>query len=203
METQPQTKLHPHNRREHKHNPAHLNRVLWRTSIAVLITGTIMLTQFHMGHGAHAHTFAGIPRGIWIYAHRIAALCWTFALIHHLQIHGKIIRRILSPINRRPGQTFLLYLSAIAFLSGMIAWVVFPRGAGSTSASARHIFTDVHNFSCIFLTIGCITHITRRWKRMYPKQSHPASQEEAPTNQKTSAHKMTLSKTKMNYFPSS
>ncbi|HPO13477.1 MAG TPA: DUF4405 domain-containing protein [Candidatus Hydrogenedentes bacterium] len=144
----------------------HLNRSLLLASIAILASGLLLFTQFHIGHGAHAIVFARISKAYWRDLHRVAALFFLFYSVHHLHIHWRIIKRHLARFKLLQGQVLLLFLFSIVLITGLIGWLVLPGGY-NPEYTPRHLCIDIHNLTGIPLTLGLFLHLRRRWRLLW------------------------------------
>ncbi len=141
----------------------HLNRVLLGALIAIAGTGLFLFTQFHIGRGHDAVEFAGIPKAYWRDLHRIAAVFFFAVMVHHLHIHWRTIKRLLTHLWRLRGQAVLFLLFSMVSVTGLVAWTLLPHTAEAL-APVRHFCIDVHNITGLMLVTGLILHLRRRWR---------------------------------------
>lgn len=141
----------------------HLNVQLTIASALVMLTGLVLFTQFHVGGGKHTAAFAGIPRWYWINVHRIAALFFTFFVVHHLAAHWRVVRLLFKRLPRFRGQTLFLTLFLVVALMGLTPWLAFKHGRGGPQG-LRHTFIDIHDIAGLFLLAGTVLHLRKRWR---------------------------------------
>lgn len=163
----------------------HLNLPFLIVFAWAMISGLLMFTQFHVGHGAFAVSWAGIPKTFWLNIHRIGALCFLVLFVHHLLAHERIVGRRLVKPWQAPAQFMLMLLASITVLAGFTAWIWFSTGMPLHN-NARHLCIDIHNISGLLALAGMIEHIRRRWARLWRSQKRSGGNprtEQAETNQ--------------------
>jgi hypothetical protein len=71
-------------------------------TLAVFATGLVMLLEFHVGHGARARAFAGVPRDAWRQLHLVSGITFLLRIGTHLGSHRNYIQNVLKrPVHGR------------------------------------------------------------------------------------------------------
>ena len=151
-----------------------LNIINLFISIFVFGTGLILLTQFHMGHGAYQKEWLGLGKNFWLTIHQASAVGFLAGCVVHLQRHWKYIKTVVTrwrnnlprKIKSRTFQQVLLLVTTLVVLcAGFYPWIVMP---GATLEVVEfHKWIDVHARVGILVLIGMGVHITRRWRRIF------------------------------------
>ena len=151
------------------------NLNVFNLTISVLVfgTGLILLTQFHMGHGAYQKEWLGLGKSFWLIIHQFSAVGFLAGCVVHLQRHWKYITTVIKRWrNNLPGkfksrtflQVLLLVTTSVVLWAGFYPWLVMP---GATLESAVfHGWIDLHARVGILVLIGMAVHIIRRWRRI-------------------------------------
>jgi hypothetical protein len=120
-------------------------------------TGLILLTQFHMGHGALR---AG--RAEWADVHRLAAAVAAAGVAGHIYLHRTVITtRVARWLRGLPGKASradvaLYLLFPFTTLCAFGAWLVL-----SGTPHTRHHAVDLHHLSSLALLPAAIIHVGR------------------------------------------
>lgn len=120
-------------------------------------TGLVLLTYFHMGHGALR---AG--REPWADVHRIAAAVTAAGVAGHIYLHWSgITARVTRWFHGLPGKASradLVHYSLFPFtaLCAFAAWLVIPE-----NPHARHVAIDLHHMSSLALLPAAVIHVRR------------------------------------------
>jgi hypothetical protein len=155
-----------------------VDTVMLAAGAVVFPTALVLLTRFHMGHGAFATSAFGIPRLVWLNTHRLAAIVVLAGVAAHSCLHCRtIIMRVSRAFKDRPGKAkasdlVLYFCFALDLLTGFLAWLLLPGSAplyGPVRLGhlepMRHMFIDLHNFAGLALLPAVVIHTCRhlRW----------------------------------------
>jgi hypothetical protein len=142
-------------------------------SILVFVTGLILLTQFHMGHGAHQKEWLGLGKAFWLTIHQISAIGFLCGGVVHLQRHWKYIKTVAKRWRLNlPGkiksrtyyQILLLMATLVVLWAGFYPWITMP--GATLEVAVFHQWIDVHARVGILFFVGMVVHIVRRWRRI-------------------------------------
>ena len=142
-------------------------------SILVFGTGLILLTQFHMGHGAHHKEWLGLGKAWWLFLHQFSAVGFLCGSLVHLKRHWPYLKTVFKRwrINLPPKiksrtfrQALLLAITLVVLWAGFYPWLTMP--GATLEVATFHQWIDIHARVGIFVLIGMGVHIIRRWRRI-------------------------------------
>jgi NAD-dependent dihydropyrimidine dehydrogenase PreA subunit len=143
-------------------------------TISVYGTGLVLFIKFHIGDGAYREEWLGLGKNLWLTIHQVSAIGFLTGLTSHLQMHWKYIKKLvkrwrISLPNRRKlrvlEQVLLFLTTLVVMWAGFYPWAVMPEA--TLEVEAYHDWIDIHNRVGIFLVVGIVVHVIRRWWQLF------------------------------------
>lgn len=190
------------NRGIKKFNSYILNILLLLSAMATVLSSYVVWFVLPRGIGLHGdsshcsgngvgstgnpESFLGWFRYNWIEAHNWASVVLAVIIINHLFLHwGWIVattKRISSHLQKPVGKVLELYSAALILftlftfdcLSGLVLWLVLPRGARDYYSMIngrgrmflglqRNIWVDLHAWIAVTIVSLIIVHLILNW----------------------------------------
>jgi len=154
--------------------------------LGVFGTGLVLFFEFHIGDGSMREMFLGVPKSVWLNIHRAMAIAFLTGFMIHIGLHWSYIINItkrwrvglpkrIKTTSRH--QLLLLIASIVVMGTSFYTWIILSLSESIYQKSElHHHLIDLHNIVGLFLLLGLVIHIKRRWHRLFClKRNVPSS----------------------------
>lgn len=140
-----------------------INLFLLVIGIAIVLSGFILQSQYHMGHHGEIITTDKVwsfDYFQWSFFHKISAILFSILVIIHLLLHDKWVKTVITKkLFRRNRQILiLLLLFIVTTITGFIAWFYSLLN----DIMCRKICIEIHDKITLFLFLFLLLHILKR-----------------------------------------
>jgi hypothetical protein len=160
-----------------------LDFIIFITFVITAFTGLLLWIVIPSGNGSGWIVFFGLTRREWVDLHNWVGLAMLTGVAAHLILHWRWIACILERLWGKLAQqarlnfsldTLLFVIFLVTSISGLIAWLVLPRGGYQGGRNpyfnatffglTRPDWNDVHLWASLAMMVIVVLHLTLHWR---------------------------------------